>query len=303
MRTDGRTPESLRPVRITRNYLKHAEGSVLVEFGDTKVICTASVEESVPPFLRGKGEGWVTAEYGMLPRATHTRSDREAARGKQGGRTLEIQRLVGRALRACVDRGALGERTITLDCDVLQADGGTRTAAITGAYVALALRNHSNLFVVTNSVFVAQTLAMRNNNRVFLAGGELRAHDGGAFGAEALDLLRRLNVQLAVFSVGAVNSELGFMLHDLEEANIARVAAENAQVCIVVADSGKFNKRAPVSLDKMSSIDVFFTDSPPPDGIREMLDKNEIETVVVEGKERHAGWSKLLAKNKASPTP
>ncbi|AUQ49356.1 transcriptional regulator, DeoR family [Phaeobacter inhibens] len=173
----------------------------------------------------------------------------------------------------------------------------------TTAYVALALRNHSNLFVVTNSVFVAQTLAMRNNNRVFLAGGELRAHDGGAFGAEALDLLRRLNVQLAVFSVGAVNSELGFMLHDLEEANIARVAAENAQVCIVVADSGKFNKRAPVSLDKMSSIDVFFTDSPPPDGIREMLDKNEIETVVVEGKERHAGWSKLLAKNKTSPTP
>lgn len=159
----------------------------------------------------------------------------------------------------------------------------------TTAYVALALRNHSNLFVVTNSVFVAQTLAMRNNNRVFLAGGELRAHDGGAFGAEALDLVRRLNVQLAVFSVGAVNSELGFMLHDLEEANIARIAAENAQVCIVVADSGKFNKRAPVSLDKMSAIDVFFTDSPPPDGIRAMLEKHEIETVVVTGEDRLAG--------------
>lgn len=153
----------------------------------------------------------------------------------------------------------------------------------TTAYVALALRNHSNLFVVTNSVFVAQTLATRNNNRVFLAGGELRAHDGGAFGAEALDLVRRLNVQFAVFSAGAVNSELGFMLHDLEEANIARVAAENAQVCIVVADSKKFNKRAPVSLDKMSVIDVFFTDNAPPASIQSMLDKHEIETVVVAG--------------------
>ena len=122
---------------ITRGFTRHAEGSVLVAFGETRVLCTASVENRVPAFLRGKGEGWVTAEYGMLPRATHTRSDREAARGKQGGRTLEIQRLIGRSLRACVDRSALGERTITLDCDVLQADGGTRTAAITGAYVAL----------------------------------------------------------------------------------------------------------------------------------------------------------------------
>jgi ribonuclease PH len=130
-------PDQLRPVSITRGYTRHAEGSVLVAFGGTRVLCTASVENRVPGFLRGKGEGWVTAEYGMLPRATHTRSDREAARGKQGGRTLEIQRLIGRALRACVDRNALGERTITLDCDVLQADGGTRTAAITGAYVAL----------------------------------------------------------------------------------------------------------------------------------------------------------------------
>jgi len=136
-RPSGRMPEQLRPVSIVRGYTRHAEGSVLVSFGETRVLCTASVDNKVPGFLRGKGEGWVTAEYGMLPRATHSRSDREAARGKQGGRTLEIQRLIGRALRACVDRAALGERTITLDCDVLQADGGTRTAAITGAYVAL----------------------------------------------------------------------------------------------------------------------------------------------------------------------
>ena len=136
-RPSGRAPEQLREVTITRGYTRHAEGSVLVAFGDTRVLCTASVDNKVPGFLRGKGEGWITAEYGMLPRSTNTRNDREAARGKQGGRTLEIQRLIGRALRACVDRNALGERTITLDCDVLQADGGTRTAAITGAYVAL----------------------------------------------------------------------------------------------------------------------------------------------------------------------
>lgn len=137
VRPSGRAPDQLREVRIERGFTRHAEGSVLVSFGDTRVLCTASVDNRVPAFLRGKGEGWITAEYGMLPRSTHTRSDREAARGKQGGRTLEIQRLIGRTLRACVDRGALGERTITLDCDVLQADGGTRTAAITGAYVAL----------------------------------------------------------------------------------------------------------------------------------------------------------------------
>ena len=136
-RPSGRNADQMRAIRIERRFTRHAEGSVLVCFGDTQVLCTASVENRVPGFLRGKGEGWVTAEYGMLPRATHSRSDREAARGKQGGRTLEIQRLIGRSLRACVDRRALGERTITLDCDVLQADGGTRTAAITGAYVAL----------------------------------------------------------------------------------------------------------------------------------------------------------------------
>jgi ribonuclease PH len=128
----------MRAIRITRGYTRHAEGSVLVEFGDTRVLVTASVEDGVPSFMRGRGEGWVTAEYGMLPRATHTRSAREAARGKQSGRTLEIQRLIGRSLRAAVDPRALGERTVTIDCDVLQADGGTRTAAITGAYVALA---------------------------------------------------------------------------------------------------------------------------------------------------------------------
>jgi len=137
-RPSGRAPDQLRAVTIERRYTRHAEGSVLIAFGDTRVLCTASVEEKVPPFLRGKGEGWITAEYGMLPRATGERTQREAARGGQGGRTMEIQRLIGRALRACVDRAALGERTITLDCDVLQADGGTRTAAITGAYVALA---------------------------------------------------------------------------------------------------------------------------------------------------------------------
>lgn len=137
VRPSGRASDQLRAVSIERHYTRHAEGSVLVSFGDTRVLCTASVENKVPGFLRGKGEGWVTAEYGMLPRATHTRSDREAARGKQGGRTLEIQRLIGRSLRACVNRQALGERVITLDCDVIQADGGTRTAAITGAYVAL----------------------------------------------------------------------------------------------------------------------------------------------------------------------
>ncbi|MGN7833771.1 ribonuclease PH [Pseudoxanthomonas sp. 22568] len=138
LRPSGRLPDQMREVRIERGYTRHAEGSVLIRFGETRVLCTASVDNKVPSFLRGKGEGWVTAEYGMLPRATHTRGDREASRGKQGGRTLEIQRLIGRALRACVDRAALGERTITLDCDVIQADGGTRTAAITGAYVALA---------------------------------------------------------------------------------------------------------------------------------------------------------------------
>ena len=137
-RPSGRAPDQLRTLHIERRYTRHAEGSVLISCGDTRVLCTASVEEKVPPFLRGKGEGWITAEYGMLPRATGERTQREAARGHQGGRTLEIQRLIGRSLRACVDRGALGERTITLDCDVLQADGGTRTAAITGAYVALA---------------------------------------------------------------------------------------------------------------------------------------------------------------------
>lgn len=138
-RPSGRAPDQMRPVEFIAGYTQHAEGSVLTTFGDTRVLCTASVEARVPPFLKGKQEGWVTAEYGMLPRATHTRSAREAARGRQSGRTLEIQRLIGRSLRAVVDRSALGERTITVDADVLQADGGTRTAAISGGYVALVL--------------------------------------------------------------------------------------------------------------------------------------------------------------------
>jgi ribonuclease PH len=137
MRPSGRKPYEMREIRITRNYTKHAEGSVLIEFGDTKVICTASVEARVPGFLRGQGQGWVTAEYGMLPRSTGSRMGREASRGKQGGRTMEIQRLIGRSLRAAVDLKALGENSITIDCDVIQADGGTRTASITGGFVAL----------------------------------------------------------------------------------------------------------------------------------------------------------------------
>ena len=137
MRPSGRAPDQLRKLNITRAYTRHAEGSVLIECGDTRVLCTASVEDRVPPFLKGKGQGWLTAEYGMLPRSTNTRSDREAARGKQSGRTQEIQRLIGRSLRAVTDLNALGERTIQIDCDVIQADGGTRTASITGAFVAL----------------------------------------------------------------------------------------------------------------------------------------------------------------------
>ncbi|EGF33592.1 Ribonuclease PH [Oxalobacteraceae bacterium IMCC9480] len=136
LRPSGRTADALRPVRLTRHYTKHAEGSVLIEFGDTKVICTASIEDKVPGFLKGKGQGWMTAEYGMLPRSTHTRMAREAAKGKQSGRTQEIQRLIGRSLRAAFDLSAFGERTLHLDCDVIQADGGTRTASITGAMVA-----------------------------------------------------------------------------------------------------------------------------------------------------------------------
>ena len=136
-RPSGREPDELRTVEIERGFTKHAAGSVLVAFGDTRVLCTASVEDRVPPFLRGGGKGWITAEYGMLPGSTHTRTDREASRGKQGGRTMEIQRLIGRSLRAAVDLGRLGERTIRIDCDVLQADGGTRTASVTGGCVAL----------------------------------------------------------------------------------------------------------------------------------------------------------------------
>ena len=167
-RPGGRRPEQLRPVRMTRGYTRHAEGSVLVEFGDTRVLCTASVESRVPPFLRDKGVGWLTAEYGMLPRSTHTRSEREAARGKQSGRTQEIQRLIGRALRTVVDLPLLGERSIHVDCDVLQADGGTRTASITGAFVAVhdaltAMREKGMIATLPVKDFVAAvSVGMKN---------------------------------------------------------------------------------------------------------------------------------------------
>ncbi|WP_341648108.1 ribonuclease PH [Thauera humireducens] len=175
MRPSERKPDELRAVRLTRNFTCHAEGSVLVEFGATRVLCTASVEESVPPFLRGKGQGWLTAEYGMLPRATHTRSAREAAKGKQSGRTQEIQRLIGRSLRAVVDLEALGERQVIIDCDVLQADGGTRTASITGACVAV----HDALMGLVTS----GTLP-RNPMREFVAAVSVGIHKG----APVLDL-------------------------------------------------------------------------------------------------------------------
>jgi len=168
-RNDGRAPDQLRPIKITRRYTKHAEGSVLIEFGDTKVLCTASVEERVPPHKKNSGEGWVTAEYGMLPRSTNTRTDREAARGKQTGRTQEIQRLIGRSLRAVVDLKKLGERQITLDCDVIQADGGTRTASITGAYVAL---------VDAVSVLMAKKLVKENPVREAVAAISVGIHKG-----------------------------------------------------------------------------------------------------------------------------
>jgi ribonuclease PH len=172
-RVDGRQPENLRPVRITRNYTKHAEGSVLIEVGDTKVICTATVEERPPLFLKGAGKGWVTAEYGMLPRATGVRMQREAARGKVGGRTFEIQRLIGRSLRAVVDLAALGERTIWLDCDVIQADGGTRTASITGAFVAMAdamnkLREQGAISRIPITDFIAATSVGRLAGEIIL---------------------------------------------------------------------------------------------------------------------------------------
>ena len=169
MRASQRNANELRSIRLSRGFTCHAEGSVLVEFGATRVLCTASVEDKVPPFLRGKGEGWVTAEYGMLPRATHTRSAREAAKAKQSGRTQEIQRLIGRSLRAVVDLSALGERQITIDCDVLQADGGTRTAAITGACVAL----HDALTGLVRSGQLAH-----NPMREFVAAVSVGIHDG-----------------------------------------------------------------------------------------------------------------------------
>ncbi|MFN7086441.1 MAG: ribonuclease PH [Burkholderiales bacterium] len=170
-RPSGRRPDQLRPVRITRGYTRHAEGSVLIEFGDTRVICTASVLDRVPPHLKGRQQGWVTAEYGMLPRATGTRTDREAARGKQSGRTQEIQRLIGRALRSVIDLKQLGERTIHLDCDVIQADGGTRTASITGAFVAL----HDAVTALLGKQLITQSPV-----RDFIAAVSVGVHQGVA---------------------------------------------------------------------------------------------------------------------------
>lgn len=171
MRPSGRTANQIRPLAFTRQFTAHAEGSVLVEFGNTKVICTASVTEGVPRFLKGKGQGWITAEYGMLPRATHSRNDREAARGKQGGRTMEIQRLIGRALRTAVDLSLLGENTITIDCDVIQADGGTRTASITGACVAL---------VDALNFMLAKGLIKKNPLRYMVAAVSVGIYQGAA---------------------------------------------------------------------------------------------------------------------------
>ncbi len=170
MRPAGRNASEVRPVTLTRHYTKHAEGSVLVEFGETKVLCTATVDEGVPRFLKGKGQGWITAEYGMLPRSTHSRMAREAAKGKQGGRTLEIQRLIARSLRAAVDLDALGEFTITLDCDVIQADGGTRTASITGACVALA--DALNALVAAGKLKASPLKGMVAAISVGIVGGE-----------------------------------------------------------------------------------------------------------------------------------
>ena len=172
-RAFGRAAGELRPVRITRGYARHAEGSALIEFGETRVLCTASVDERVPPFLKGKGQGWLTAEYGMLPRSTSTRSEREAARGRQGGRTLEIQRLIGRSLRAVVDLARLGERTLQIDCDVLQADGGTRTASVTGAFVATYdalrwLREQQLIEELSLRDFVAAVSVGMHNGRVLV---------------------------------------------------------------------------------------------------------------------------------------
>src|SRR5216684_4155414 len=171
MRPSQRAHDELRVIKITRHYTRHAEGSVLIEFGDTRVLCTASVEEKVPGFLKGKGQGWITAEYGMLPRSTGSRMQREAARGKQGGRTLEIQRLIGRALRAVVDLKSLGERTLTIDCDVIQADGGTRTASITGGYVAL-----------VDAIWHLREKKLLNNNPVhhYVASVSAGIHNGQA---------------------------------------------------------------------------------------------------------------------------
>jgi ribonuclease PH len=237
-RAGGRRADQLRPVRLTRNYTRHAEGSVLVEFGDTRVLCTVSIDDKVPPFLRGKGSGWLTAEYGMLPRATGTRNEREAARGKQGGRTLEIQRLIGRSLRAVIDLEQLGERTLVVDCDVIQADGGTRTASITGGFVAVHdaldwLRERGGLttlpirnFVAAVSVGIhngtplldldyAEDSSCETDMNVVMTGAgafvEVQATaEGAPFSAKELEAMLKLARMGISRLVGAQKTALGF---------------------------------------------------------------------------------------------
>ncbi|HEY6874426.1 MAG TPA: ribonuclease PH [Geobacteraceae bacterium] len=227
MRRDGRYPENLRKVKITRNFTKHAEGSVLVEFGDTMVICTASVEESVPPFLRGKGSGWVTAEYSMLPRATHSRSPRESSKGKVGGRTHEIQRLIGRSLRAVTNLTLLGERSILMDCDVIQADGGTRTAAITGAYVAL--------------VDAVRWLAARNSLAADPIGEAVAAVSVGMVGGEPLLDLNYQEDSTAEVDMNFVMTSSGRFVEvqGTAESNPFTVAEMDAMRSLAMAGIGR----------------------------------------------------------------
>ena len=224
MRPSGRAVDQMRELAFVVDYTKHAEGSVLAEFGDTRVLCTASVEQGVPRWLRGEGSGWLTGEYGMLPRATHTRSGREAARGKQSGRTLEIQRLIGRSLRAAMDLGALGERTVTIDCDVLQADGGTRTAAISGGYVALKI--------------AMDRLCKRENLRINPVLGQIAAVSVGIYdGAAVLDLDYAEDSQ-AETDMNVVMNEAGRFIEIQGTAEGHAFSRDEFDSLLSLADSG-----------------------------------------------------------------
>lgn len=227
MRPSGRQNNELRQVTITRNYTKHAEGSVLIEMGDTKVLCTASVEERIPQFLRGKGEGWVTAEYGMLPRSTGSRMGREAARGKQSGRTMEIQRLIGRSLRASIDLKALGERSITIDCDVIQADGGTRTASITGAFIALT--------DAINSLIASKKI---KNNPLL---GQVAAISVGIYNGEPVLDLDYIEDSNAETDMNVVMNEAGGYIEIQGTAEGHAFRPEELQAMLVIAGEGIAN--------------------------------------------------------------